>query len=104
VLIPCTGKEYVKEEQEATEVLNEVLAMKLQLTSYLEMVKAERVPPVLPFPTKTQPTRFPWSDIPQSGSSQNSSFRTTRPQGGILTPQSIDMIGYGYKEHGASSK
>jgi len=36
-----TEKEYVEEQQEATEVLNEVLAMKIQLASYLELVKNE---------------------------------------------------------------
>jgi len=49
----------VKEEQGATDVLNEVLAMKLQLMSYLEMTETEeRYSSRLNEQTNPQPHQF----------------------------------------------
>jgi len=36
-----SGKQYIKEEKEVSEVLNEVVAMKMQLENYLELAKSE---------------------------------------------------------------
>jgi len=83
----------VKEEQEATEVLNEVLAMKLQLTSYLEMVKTEERNAQQTNAQKVQKRLSVFTNLPQKrtrivsqsdinlGSSASSGWRPKSPYG-----------------------